>query len=217
MTQRTAKQKALDAAAREGLGDSFDQFEYFFTTYQKQIFAGAGILVLAVAAIAGIYTWNVSQNRAAANAFAEAKTVPQLETALKNYGNNDLAYGARRKLAQLQAETGKFEVAVTVLEPIAGTGEIKLQQGTYRENAKQFPAALALYTQAAQMAGSPVAVQAEANYQAGRLALKLGKTPEAKLRLERVGALARESAAAAEWARQAEFLLRGLPGAPKAK
>ena len=110
MTKRTAKQKALDGAIRQGMGDGLDRFELFFNTYQKQIFYGAGIAVLVIAAIAGIVSYNISANRAAAEAFGSAKSEDQLVAALEKYGDNDLSYFARQRLARLYAAEPKVEV-----------------------------------------------------------------------------------------------------------
>ena len=219
MTKRTAKQKALDGAIRQGMGDGLDRFELFFNTYQKQIFYGAGIAVLVIAAIAGIVSYNISANRAAAEAFGSAKSEDQLVAALEKYGDNDLSYFARQRLARLYAADQKFDLAVEVLQPVttasspevAGRG--RLLQAYFQEESGKLPEAMASFALVAENPALPTELQAEAGYGAGRLARKLGKNSEALSYLNRTVELGKNTATASEWGRQAAFLAASLPAA----
>ncbi len=215
MAKRTNKQKDLENALRESTGDGIDRFEYFVKNNQKQIFWGAGILVLLLAVIATLAAVQSALLRREASALSAARSETDLEAVLQKYGKGPSTFEARLRLARLYANGEKYEPAMKALEPLIQSpepetsGRAKLMQAYFLENSNKFQEAFVQYAAVANNAVLPLPLQAEAAYGAGRLALKLGKNEEARTYLNRTASTGKNS----EWARKAVYLLRQIPAA----
>ncbi len=169
------KKKLNSAITREIMGKT-ERVEFMIASYWKAI---AGALLLAVLLIAGTY-WGCSSHsaaqRRAATALSDAKTVAELQSALKMYESAPGASFARFRLASLLTAEKKYDEALELLKQVSMDSEnpalaaqAALNVAYLYELAGKTGDATGKFYELGRQTGFPELLRAEANFNTARL------------------------------------------------
>ncbi len=184
------RQKKINEQMKEVM-DDFDRFEFFFASNLKRIVIGAVVIVLAVAAIVvGKYVIN-SKAKTAAEAYAKAADIKQLEAAITEYGNANAAiylrlggmYLAKKDYANARKN---FQIAAQEKADTPAKWQSMITLAYIDELENKFEAAAGKFADLAKTLRAPGSsvYAAEAYTAAGRLYQKANKNAEAQQILE---------------------------------
>jgi hypothetical protein len=173
--------------------DDFDRFEDFFTTNLKLIltsFATAAIIIV-IAAIA--YFVIESKQNAAADKLLAAKTIPEIEKALKQHPENKAACVAELRLATLKFKAGDKKTALEIYSKLAKSapaGEPRdraaLNQAYTQEAMNDIDNAIQSFKAVGADLSHPEYIRNEANYSAARLLIAKGDKKNAQNTLKSI-------------------------------
>lgn len=213
------KKKALDAEITNVLLDDFDKFEYFATTYWKQIGAVAAAIVVGVALWVMISDSRKATERRINDEICNAKTEAEIIAVVKKYPTYPAANYARMRLAKTYLEGKNYSKAYEQFK-ILRSAEIPREM-SWRINLDE-AYALELEGKKAEAAGKfavmaadpslPDGLRCEANYAAGRLYAALKQNDKARKYLTKASKIspAANSQASMFWVSQAKFILISL-------
>lgn len=195
--------KHIDAEINRVLLNDFDKIENFVISRWKQMFIGAGVIIVLVAIAYGIVLKKENNAAAARSAIAEASSKEQLIQVIercKSYSEVDFA---RIKLARIYAEEKDYAKAGELYKSVAFNTQSQdlkcrmlLDEAYMIENAGEFDKACKAFMVIAENSMYGSGVRAEAYYSAGRLMLKAGKKEDAGKVFDKLNLLASDPAAA---------------------
>lgn len=179
--------KNINDAVFKDAVDDFDKFEDFFTTNLKNIIIGSIVAVVVLIVGYLIFIEVQESKKEAAIALNEAKSIEELNSAIKKYPNSAADKTAQLNLATIYFKDGKFEEALKVYQSIARTaspGDIKsranLNIAYTLESLNKAPEAAEKFATIGVNNSFPEYIRNEANYSAARIFIACKKNARAK-------------------------------------
>jgi len=208
--------KALEKEISNELFTDEERARMFFIEHWKLIAAVAVLAVLAVTGWFAVSSHMRSVQKANTAKLADAKTIAEIETVIKNTPDAPGADAAKFRLATMYAAEKNYVKARQVLEALASSTSDVANRDRARLNAAytlEFEGnaadAAKKFSDIAGNTALPAMVRAEAGYAAGRLYIDLKKTAEARKVLATIRALKvkpEEQPGTAAWQMRAENL-----------
>ena len=178
--------KQIDAEINRVLLNDFDKIETFIISKWKQLFIGAGVIVVLVAIGYGIMLKKENNERAAQRVIADAATKEQLVDAIKRCSSYKEVDYARIRLAKIYADEKDYAKAAELYKTVAQhtqSQDLKcrslLDCAYMQESSGDFAEAAKSFMVIAGNTMYGAGVRAEAYYSALRLALKANKKDDA--------------------------------------
>ncbi len=195
--------KQIDAEINRVLLNDFDKIETFVISKWKQLFIGAGVIIVLVAIAYGIMLKKENNERAAMRVIADASTKEQLIDAIKRCSSYKEVDYARIRLAKIYADEKDYAKAAELYKAVAQNTQSQdlkcrsLLDGAYmQENAGAFAEAARAFMVIADNTMYGAGVRAEAYYSALRLALKANKKDDASKIFAKLNTFAEDQNAA---------------------
>ena len=215
MPDQNEKNRKLNAELSRALMNDVERLELGFATYGRQIAAVAVIAAIVVALIFWGFSYSRRSAREAAFTLADASTVTELTAALDKYGDKPGAAAARFRLAKLRIDAKEYAAALEDLRTLIASapaepllGNARLAEAYLLEIMDKPETAAGLFAELGRSMDLSSTLRAEANFNAGRLFIKLKKFDDAAAALNRAVNPDRQSAAA--WCSMAHSLLLAL-------
>lgn len=178
--------KQIDAEINRMLLSDFDKIENFVVSRWKQMFIGAGIIIVIVAIAYGIVLKKDNNAFAARSAIANATGKQQLIEVIDRYSSYREADFARIKLAKIYAEEKDYAKAIELYKTVAGNNpdqdlkcQMMLDEAYMQEKSGAFENAVKSFVIIGDNTMFAAGIRAEAYYGAMRLSHKLKKTADA--------------------------------------
>lgn len=204
------EQNISDEVFKEAV-DDFDRFEDFFQTNFNKIITASVIIVVALIVGFIVYTQIKSAKNEASVALTSAKTITELNEALKKYPDSVTDDAAKLNLGTEYFKDGKYQDALATYQSLAISaqpGEIKnrskLNEAYTLEAMKDPAQAAEKFAMIAVDATAPEFIRNEANYSAARIFVALEKPERAKSCLKSINSENPNDF----WASQAKRLLQ---------
>jgi hypothetical protein len=186
-TEKEKDKKNIGGIAAMDAVDDFDRFEDFFTTNLKLILTSFAVAALIILAAAVAYSF-LSQKRAEVAAkILDAKTISEIEKAIKEHPENQAVPLAKLRLATLKFKAGDKQAALDIYSELAATappGEPKdraaLNKAYTLESMDKIDEAIQEFKQIGEDPSHPEYIRNEALYSAARLLLSKGDKQAAK-------------------------------------
>lgn len=201
--KKVNNKKQIDAEINRVLLNDFDKIENFVVTRWKQMFIGAGVIIVLVAIAYGILLKKENNAAAARRAIADASTKEELSQVIERYKSYSEVDFARIKLARICVEAKDFAKAGELYRAVAlntQSQDLKcrmlLDEAYMIEKAGDFDKACKAFVVIADNSMYAAGVRAEAYYSAGRLFLKAGKKDDAAKVFDKLNQLASDETAA---------------------
>ena len=184
--KKKENKKQIDAEINRVLLSDFDKIENFVVGHWKQMFIGAGVIIVLVAIAYGIMLKKENNELAAQSAIANAATKQQLIEVIERYSSYKEADYARIRLARIYSAENDFAKAQELFKAVAQNTqdqELKCQmlldEAYMLEKAGKFDDAVKSFMIIGNNSMYAKGVRAEAYYGAMRLAIKQNKKDEA--------------------------------------
>ena len=211
--KKANNKKQIDAEINRVLLSDFDKIEHFVISRWKQMFIGAGVIIVLVAIAYGVMLKKENNDRAAQRAVADAATKEQLTEVIKRYNSYKEADFARIRLAVIYANEKDFAKASELYKTVAQNTQAEdlkcrmlLDSAYMLEKSGAFADACKAFMSIGDNTMYGAGVRAEAYYSALRLYLKDNKKNEAAAVLGKLKSFAKDSDAAT-WLTFAETLI----------
>ena len=179
--------KNINDAVFKDAVDDFDKFEDFFTNNLQKIVIGAIIAVVVLIIGYLVFIEIQDSKKEAAIALNAAKSIEELNSAIKKYPNSAADKTAQLNLATIYFKDGKFDDALKVYQSIARTsspGDIKsrahLNIAYTLESLNKAPEAAEKFATIGVNNSFPEYIRNEANYSAARIFIACKKNARAK-------------------------------------
>lgn len=167
--------------------DELTVFENFFTNHWKNIIVFGIIVVILIGVGMQVKQWLSESDAAAAGALSSAKTIEEMELALKKYPGHSSADYARLRLGTLYFESGNSQKAMEIFAPLSQKARYKdvmaqaaLNHACALEQSGKKDEAAEKYATVGRTGNYPAEYRADANCSAARIYLELGKNALAK-------------------------------------
>lgn len=210
--KKADNKKQIDAEINRVLLNDFDKIETFVISRWKQLFIGAGVIIVLVAIAYGIMLKKENNERAAQRAIADAATEEQLSDVIKRYSSYKEVDFARIRLAKIYADKKDFAKASELYKTVAQntlSEDLKcrmlLDAAYMQEKSGAFADACKAFAVIGDNSMYSAGIRAEAYYSALRLSIKDNKKDEAAKIAGKLNAFAND-ASAATWISLAKSL-----------
>ena len=211
--KKANNKKQIDAEINRMLLSDFDKIEHFVISRWKQMFIGAGVIIVLVAIAYGIMLKKENNERAAQRAIANAVTEEQLSDVIKRYASYKEADSARIRLAKIYADKKDFAKASGLYKTVAQntlSEDLKcrmlLDAAYMQEKAGSFADACKAFMVIGDNSMYSAGIRAEGYYSALRLYLKDNKKDEAGKVFDKLNTFAKDDTAAT-WLTLAKALI----------
>ena len=185
--KKAIKEQNIDDAVFKDAVDDFDRFEDFFSTNLKKILIASIVIVVVLIAGYMIYTQIEEAKNKASVALTSAKTIEELNNAIKKYPDSITDDAAKLNLATLYFNDEKFQKALDAYQALA----ISAQPGNVRNRArlneaytlevmKKTEESADKFAMIALDVNLPEYIRNEANYSAARIFVSINKPERAK-------------------------------------
>ena len=214
-----SKEKKNIDIPEAGVSQELDNFELWVVQNSKKLIVFSIVLIVVVAVGASIWNWQEGKEARSRAAFAAAKTIEDIETALTEHAKGPAATAARLRLARLYTADKKYDKAAEILKSVAADPEADAflrsraaveAAGNY-ELAGKTDEAIKEYASVAENALTDETVRQEAAYAQGRLLAAKKDYAGASLAFKRAIAANPGSQASAFWSQLAGRALDRLP------
>ena len=204
-------EKNISDEVFKGTVDDFDRFEDFVSTNLYKIVVGAVVLVIGLIIGFIVYTQVKEANNEASVALSSAKTIKELNAAIKKYPNSKTDGAAKLNLGTLYFNDGKYQEALETYRALANSapsgdikGRAKLNTAYTLEAMKKPEQAAEKFSDIGLDASSPQYIRNEVNYSAGRIFVASSKPSRATSCLKAI----KSDTPRDFWAEQAKRLLQ---------
>lgn len=196
--------KHLDAEINRVLLNDFDKIENFVVTRWKQMFIGAGVIIVLIAIAYGIMLKKENDELAAQRAIANAATKQQLVEVIDRYKSYKEADFARIRLARIYSAEKDYAKALELYKTVALNTQdqdlkcqMLLDEAYMLEKSGKFADAVKSFMIIGNNSMYAKGVRAEAYYSALRLSVKENKKDEAAKIFAQLNLLSGDEVAAA--------------------
>ena len=207
-----APSKNISSVVAMDAVDDFDRFEDFFTSNLKMILTACAILALAILVGAAIYALQESTQTADADKLLAAKTISEIETALKKYPDNEAVPLVKLRLATLKFKAGDKKAALDLYSqvdsespPSESKNRAALNKAYTLEALGKGKEAAEAFAQIGADSSRPEYIRNEANYSAARIRLLEGEKEQAATLLKSI-----DFSTPGFWSMQGKMLLQRI-------
>lgn len=191
--KKIKKEQNINDAVFKDTVDDFDRFEDFVQANLNKIVAAAIIIVIVLIIGYVVYSQVEDAKNEASIALTSAKTIEELNTAIKKYPNSITDEPAQLNLGTQYFKEGKYKEALEAYQKLGTTakpGDVKnrarLNEAYTLEAMNEAGKAADKFAMIALDATSPEYIRNEANYSAARIFISLQKPERAKSSLKAI-------------------------------
>ncbi len=210
--KETTKSKNISNVVAMDAVDDFDRFEEFFTSNLRTILWLFAILSILVIIGAAVYALRETSESKGADELLAAKTIDEIEKALKTFPTNQAVPLAKLRLATLKFKAGDKKAALDIYSQVASTatpGEARdraaLNKAYTLEALGENKKAAETFERLGSDSSRPEYIRNEANYSAARIRLLEGDKKQAATLLKTI-----DFSTPGFWSLQGKMLLQRI-------